>query len=279
MTLPNFLYVGMSKAASTYIYEMLKQHPDVYVPILKDIFFFDREWNRGTSWYESHFSSVKNEKSVGEVSHDYWLSEEACHRIKSILPDVKLLVCLREPLDWLQSKYLFESSRKKISQIDILSFFHHFGVKQELAYAHNLRRLYQLFGKPNVHLFFYDQLCSDPAKFCRKIYSAVGVSTDFQANNFQAKILPAHNARYFNAALFAQMVSDKLRRAGLHSVLGYLKHNKILHSLIFTENVIKPILKNEERAHIIAAVRPEIEELANLIDEELPANWLNIYKN
>ena len=42
---PNFLYVGAGKSGSTWIFEIFRDHPEIFVPISKDIMFFDRYYH------------------------------------------------------------------------------------------------------------------------------------------------------------------------------------------------------------------------------------------
>ena len=74
---PDFLYIGASKAGSSWIYEILREHPEVFVPLAKDIQFFDWHYDKGIDWYLSFFRPGRGKRAIGEVSHDYFLVEEA----------------------------------------------------------------------------------------------------------------------------------------------------------------------------------------------------------
>ena len=75
--LPNFLYVGPDKAGSSWLHEVLLKHPDVYLTPAKDLYFFDRYYDRGSSWYAAQFRDARQEKIVGEVCQDYLFHPEA----------------------------------------------------------------------------------------------------------------------------------------------------------------------------------------------------------
>lgn len=53
--LPNFLYIGPDKAGSSWLHEVLIQHPEVFLSEAKDLYFFDRYYDRGMAWYASQF--------------------------------------------------------------------------------------------------------------------------------------------------------------------------------------------------------------------------------
>ena len=87
MRLPTFLFVGADKCGSTWLFKVLQQHPQCFVPAAKDIYFFDRYYGRGLQWYASFFSSApRSARAIGELSHDYLYSEQAAERIASTLP-------------------------------------------------------------------------------------------------------------------------------------------------------------------------------------------------
>ncbi len=55
---PNFMYIGPDKAGSSWLHEVLLIHPQVYMPVAKDLYFFDRYYDRGMSWYLSQFEGA-----------------------------------------------------------------------------------------------------------------------------------------------------------------------------------------------------------------------------
>jgi len=89
--LPNFLHIGPSKSGSTWLHEVLIGHPEVYLTQAKDLYFFNRYYDRGPGWYRSQFRSVQREhKIIGEVCPDYLSCGEAPERIHACLgPDVR----------------------------------------------------------------------------------------------------------------------------------------------------------------------------------------------
>ena len=79
---PNFLFIGPDKTGSSWLYQILRGHPECHVPELKDIYFFDRFYARGLDWYLSLFdSAAPGARAVGELSHDYLFSPAAAERI------------------------------------------------------------------------------------------------------------------------------------------------------------------------------------------------------
>ncbi len=103
---PNFLYVGTSKAGSTWLFNALALHPDVYLASNKGLYYFDQHFDRGQTWYLDQFAAVNGATAAGEISHSYLSSPEAAPRIADLNAAMRLLVCLREPVDRAFSDYL-----------------------------------------------------------------------------------------------------------------------------------------------------------------------------
>jgi hypothetical protein len=116
MTLPTFVGIGVPRAGTTWLHALLEGHPDVFVPTArKEIRFFDRHYDRGLSWYEGFFppaGSAGAYRSIGEISPQYFYCDECASRIASTLPDVRLLLMLRHPVDRAYSNYGFVVQRR-----------------------------------------------------------------------------------------------------------------------------------------------------------------------
>ena len=105
--LPNFLYVGPDKAGSSWLHEVLLKHPDVYLTPAKDLYFFDRYYDRGPDWYAAQFRNAGDQRIVGEVCQDYLFHPDAAARIDETLGPVKVMVSLRDPVERAWSSYLY----------------------------------------------------------------------------------------------------------------------------------------------------------------------------
>ena len=97
---PNFIYIGPDKAGSSWLHEILRRHPQVYMPPAKGLYFFDRYYDRGLSWYLSQFTGARPEHLVrGEVCQDYLFHPDVPDRIAESLGSLEMMVTLRDPAD------------------------------------------------------------------------------------------------------------------------------------------------------------------------------------
>ena len=117
--LPHFLVIGAMKAGTTSLWHYLRSHPQVFMPDVKEVMFFDprHNWRRGVAWYEGQFQGATDgQTALGEASTSYTkfpVVRGVPARIASILPDARLLYVLRHPIERMQSHYLYAMSRGK----------------------------------------------------------------------------------------------------------------------------------------------------------------------
>jgi hypothetical protein len=108
--LPDFLVLGAQKAGTTALYEYLRSHPQITGPSWKEVSFFDRHWARGESWYRGNFPNLARtrEKLVGEASPSYVFHPLAPQRVQEVVPEARLIVLVRNPVDRALSQYNHE---------------------------------------------------------------------------------------------------------------------------------------------------------------------------
>jgi hypothetical protein len=108
--LPDFLILGAQKAGTTALYEYLRRHPDLTGPSWKEVSFFDRHWVRGLKWYRGNFPNRARtrDKLVGEASPSYVFHPLAPQRVQEVVPDARLVVLVRNPVDRALSHYNHE---------------------------------------------------------------------------------------------------------------------------------------------------------------------------
>jgi hypothetical protein len=111
--LPNFLVIGAMKAGTTSLHRYLRAHPQVFMPEEKELHFFvaERHWGRGRGWYEAQFTEATGAVAVGEASPTYSMHPEFSgvpDRVAELLPEVRLVYCVRHPVERMRSHYLHE---------------------------------------------------------------------------------------------------------------------------------------------------------------------------
>lgn len=273
MIRPNFLYIGVARAGSTWLFNVLREHPEIYVPPAKDIYFFDRHYDKGMTWYLEHFREGKGATAIGELSHDYYLSAEAADRIHTDLPGVRLICCLREPVDCLRSGYLYNRTMDLAPSVSLEDFARAPQTRRQFDYFAHLKRYLDLFGRERLLIVFYEDLAADPAAYVESIYRFLGVDTAFQPPSLTERINPARDARNTYLARAAYRVALALRKMGLANLVGRIKESPLTNQLLYRTRAQTPRPLEALPDDVVAELRKNHRRLETLIGRPLPDSW------
>jgi hypothetical protein len=178
----DFIGVGAEKAGSTWVADMLRQHPEVFVPEKKEVYFFNEydphflkvknpkyEW--GLGWYLDHFKEVEKDVLTGEFSPTYLYSRSTAERIYSNFPKVKTFIVIRDPIERAFSQYIQD---KRFGLLDGLSFSDAIKendtyIEKGLYYKH-ISSYLKIFPRKNVKIILLDDIKSEPEKIIREVF-------------------------------------------------------------------------------------------------------------
>jgi Sulfotransferase family len=203
---PDFFILGHAKCGTTALYEMLRRHPQIYMPELKEPAFFATDlrsrFQRPSSGplpqtleeYLSLFSSAGAAQIVGEASSSYIVSSTAARAIAELQPAARTIAILREPASFLRSLHLqllqnhieteknlrkalaLEDERRQGRRIPRRSPRPQALLYSErVRYVEQLRRYRALFGAERVLVLVYDDFRSDNEATVRRVLRFLGV--------------------------------------------------------------------------------------------------------
>jgi hypothetical protein len=126
MPAPTFLCIGAQKCGTTWLAAAVAQHPEVGTGRKKELHFFDQRdaYARGLDWYESQFRATPATRAVGEFTPNYWRTVGAdtgtnflgsADRVADAYPDLRLIVCLRDPVERAASAYFHNIKAGRLS--------------------------------------------------------------------------------------------------------------------------------------------------------------------
>ncbi|MEO0697572.1 MAG: sulfotransferase [Pseudomonadota bacterium] len=160
---PTFIGVGPPKCATTWLDDALRRHPDIFLPSnQKEVFYFDRFFDRGQAWYDDLFASAVDRPAVGEISTSYVLERDTIERIYSFNADVKLVCILRDPVSRMISHYrmFLENGRTTANLEDTLK--KHPVLRQCSAYETLLQNVLSVFPREQLHLGIFEEILQSP---------------------------------------------------------------------------------------------------------------------
>jgi hypothetical protein len=290
--LPNFLIVGASKAGTTSLYYWLKQHPDVFLPRVKEPCYFAPQYQmRVTDWerYVSLYGAGRGKKAIGEASTVYLESPESAGLIMDTLGKVRIIILLRNPANRAFSYYCWmlmegyesilpfekalaledkrvhsEAFRKK----NPMGYWLSYAYFASGLYYEQVKRYLDLFGD-NVKALLYEDLVNQPHTLYRDVCGFLGISTDFQP------LFKAHNPSRIPRSVTLQFM---LRRI-YHSVGRWRWLKRPVHraiSRLIDQNTAlgyKPVLAPATRRMLQEEFRSDVQQLSSLIGRDL-SSWL-----
>ena len=108
---PEFLIIGGMRCGTTSLYRHLAAHPQIEPALGKELNYFTVHYGRSLRWYRAHFPLREQGRLSFEASPYYLFHEDAPRNVAESLPDVKLVVLLRDPVDRAYSHYLHTRRR------------------------------------------------------------------------------------------------------------------------------------------------------------------------
>lgn len=282
----DFIGIGNPRSGSSWISECLAQHPDISFSSensRKEIGFFGRPHNgilkypKGMDWYMDQFPRYQEGKIRGEFSPNYLTDDNSCLRIKNHFPNVKLLVALRNPVDFLYSLYQWEKNSVNGANLpdrfeDGLksSFLPPHFVERGMYYKH-LRNYFQNFPKENIFIILFDDIKNNPERLLRELYSFLEVKDDFFPTVAKQKINTSQMTRFKWLQIAAHKIleSSKTISADLFFRIKKLKWLRRLYKTLNTRKASYPPISPETRLEFIKTFEDDIHELENLLGRDL----------
>jgi len=299
---PNFFIIGAPKCGTTALYNILNQHPEIYMSPVKEPHYFTFEGDApvyqgpGGNYfrrvavtsprdYLMLFAGVKDHRAIGEASPTYLGSQVAAKRIHNSVPAAKIIVLLRQPADRAYSHYQYlrfhgvepvdnfadalrqESIRKANGWSQILF------CRQGGYYFANLSRYYELFPREQIKVYLYEDWNGSPQAVLHDLYNFLGVDENFVPDIRRSNVTLIPRVHRLNRLV---QKPERIRRL-LTSIAPVSLHASLFAGLQKLNSRFNlycpPPIDPEIRKELTAGYREDILALQELIDRDL-AHWL-----
>ncbi|UNX55585.1 sulfotransferase [Georgenia sp. TF02-10] len=204
---PGFIIAGAQRCGTTSLFRMLAAHPDVRPPAYtKGIHYFDtaERYRRGPRFYGAHFPLAPRGRDhhhlvTGEASPYYVFHPLAAERIAREVPDARVIVLLRDPVERAFSAHKQETWRgfetlsfeealaaepdrlageveRMVADPAYQSFAHqHYAYVGRGRYAAQLTRMFDAVGRDQVLVLDADDFFADPQQYWSEVLAHVGL--------------------------------------------------------------------------------------------------------
>ena len=302
IVMPNFFIVGAPKCATSSMAAYLGQHPDIYMSQEKEPHFFMSEGgtldsfsgNTNYWWssrilnrtdYEKLFSGVKNETAIGEASTWYLFLPKCAERIKSEIPDAKIIIFLRNPVDRAFSD--FKHSLKfnlenitdfneavridddRIRKNDIHAQYY---IQLGMYYS-QVKRYFDVFGRQQVRVYLYDDIMTKLDVIIKNIFTFLEVSENFNVDTHERHMVSQLPVGKLGYNRIGQILKNNLVGKKVIKTIFPPFVYKYIKNQIDQKTQITPIMTAATRTELIAIYKEDLVKLQQLIDKDL-SGWI-----
>jgi len=201
---PSFIVVGAQKAGTTSLYKYVVQHPDIKSTLLKEVHYFDLNYDKPLSWYQAFFPlKKKNDSITGEASPYYIFHPYAIKRIAENNPSIKIIVLLREPASRAISHYYHEvrKGKEKLSMKEAfekenvrlkgelekfksnphyIGFnYQRFSYKSRGFYVNQIEEIKKHFKEDNIMIINSKDFFKQTNQTTKEVFNFIGVDSNF----------------------------------------------------------------------------------------------------
>jgi hypothetical protein len=309
VVVPDFFIVGQAKSGTTALYEMLRRHPQIFMPENKEPWFFAEDMRarfqrpmagvmpQNLDEYFELFSGAEPGQHAGEASTSYLWSETAAQRIAAVRPDARIIAILREPASFLRSLHLQlvqthvedqRSLRKAMSLEQARSEGRHIPRRshrpqllrysQHVRYVEQLRRYDALFPKDQILILIYEDFRRDNEATLRSVLRFLEVDDSLQLETLDANPTVMLRSQGLDDAVHAISTgrgpvagaAKKVVRALTPQALRRRMLDVTLRKVVHTS---PPPVDEEFMAELRRRFRGEVEALGEYLDRDLLGLW------
>jgi hypothetical protein len=303
--IPDFLIIGAGKSGTTSLDKYLNQHPEIFIPKVKEPNFYGYEHTKLEDFkgdvgeilhfkgsvtnlndYLALFQDAKPGQLKGETSNTYMYHPEAPERIKFYNPDMKLIAILRQPAGRLYSRYLHLARENRTPTKDFADckdknsiWWKRNDLIKEGFYYRNLQPFFTLFPKQNIKVYLYEELNDRPDEVLKDIYNFLEVNSDFkpdlsvkynQSGIIKNKFL---DSIYGQKGVLTRLTKVVLPEGGVQKLKNSTAVQRVVNALR-GKNLAKPKMDPAIKKWLTQEVYgDDIRNLQNLIGKDL-THWL-----
>jgi hypothetical protein len=296
MTRPDFFIVGAPKCGTTSLHQYLRQHPQVFMPLVKEVKYFgaDRQPRHTPKLtlkeYLALFQAAPAGVRVGEASVGYLRSSTAAKEIAAFSPGAQAIVMLRDPVEVmhaLHSELVFlgvedlpdfsealaaEPDRKAGRRIppninNPRGLFY----REAVSFAEQVERYVDALGREHLHVIVFDDFKADTAASVRDTFRFLGVDDSF------APVLDVANPSKVARSRIAQCVLSSppgWMRTIARSLVPRTTRKRAYRAAmrLNARSQARAVMDPDLRRRLTAELAPEVERLSALVERDL-THW------
>ena len=265
--LVNILGIGAPKSGTTWLFKCLEEHPEIVIskknfPSNKELYFFDRYYHNGFDWYHGLFDDKLAVQNRLEITPTYLSDHRIPRRVYEYNSNMKLIVCLRNPIDRAYSHHKMLAGGGMYGDCKLVKFEN--ALQQNPAYIEfglfgkQIGNYLEYFNRESIHIIFFEDICLSPEKVIHELCEFLSISK-FKPSLVREKVYQSPK-KFINRNL-NDSKKNPLRR---------------IQSRLFkpdaTFGISIPLMGKKMRVYLREVFDIEIKEIENLTGRDL-SHW------
>lgn len=280
----DFIGIGAQKCASTWVYGVLSDHPEVGVYPGKEIDYFSDYYNRGYQWYERQLGDVDSVRTRGEVSTSYFTDSDTPSRVFLYNPNMRIVLSLRDPIERAYSNHLNEI---KLCHLTGQNLEFESGLAnnpmylEQSHYGKHLARWLAVFPRNQILVIFQEEIRDAPLTQARNLYRFLGVAEDHQSWFLEKKVNESRIIKNAGVDHFLKNLGKLGRSIGIGGVVEAVRKNDLVGRLRRNYNQIElrqviPPMREDTKICLQDMLADDMCELAHQLGrKDLPwPSWM-----
>jgi hypothetical protein len=273
----DFIGIGVQKAATSWLHDMLSAHPGIAASTPKELDFFTASYDRGYDWYEGFFRDSDPTRMRGECSPSYFCAADAPARARLYNPQFRVICILRDPVARAFSNHLHEIRKRHIPESRSFedAMARNPMYLEQGRYRRHLGRWIDTFGRAAVLVLLAEDIARDPEPAYRAVCRHLGVSHRAAPDNLgeRSHESVANRNRALQRVLRAG--GDAARALGLGTAVRSVKGAPVVRGLLALNRrdlrTEMPAMQPATLAALRASFRDDIAFVAGLLERpDLP---------
>jgi hypothetical protein len=184
--------IGMPRGGTTSLYHIFDAHPGVFTPFRKETAYFSYNHYKGEAWYRGLYAERPDDQPAFDISPQYFCDLRSIERMKKLVPGAKLVLSMRDPVEWIVSSYLQTNKFEK--KPDFAAFVEHYtitGAREKLHFRladgyveRAVKAFREAFGA-NLLIYDFEAFRKEPVRVLNAIERFIGVEPYFSAATYE----------------------------------------------------------------------------------------------